>query len=441
MGRRAGERAEADDRRRWRRAKQDARVESRRSEGKRKECWVTREQNDTQVKLSQVVFRIHSHSRPLMPGTVPKSFDPSIIVSSSSPSSSAKAAVQPPQLLSASDTTTPHVQAHPSSGVASLGASAASANASNSAALSNPNPIANMARNQAAAPAPPPKDEDKEVALKKFVETQGHFSLVRNFRLADAFTIMNAFCAGQSLFFSARYLATNNTRYAWLALWCPFFGAIFDLLDGKIARWRGGGSMLGQELDSLADSISFGASPCVAAFTLGLRTSLDTLILTLFICAGVARLARFNVTTALVPHDKSGKAKYFEGLPIPTSLILVGGMALCLLFGKFEGAESVAMQGGSLQFTNRLVGLFSSSHKSTLVASKWASSGAAQVLSSYQYGVPFGKATLHLSNVAAAVGLRVDKEAAGSIEFHYVSLVFLAWSVAMVSKTLRVPKP
>lgn len=193
--------------------------------------------------------------------------------------------------------------------------------------------------------------------------------------------------------------------------------------------------MLGQELDSLADSISFGAAPCVAAFTLGLRTSVDTFILTLFICAGVARLARFNVTTALVPHDKSGKAKYFEGLPIPTSLILVGCMALCLLTGKFEGADAVLMEGGKLQFTNRFV----SSHAKSLVASKLADSSAARVLSSYSYGVPFGKASLSLSNLAAVVGLKVQD--AGSIEFHYVSLVFLAWSVAMVSKTLRVPKP
>lgn len=102
------------------------------------------------------------------------------------------------------------------------------------------------------------KDEDREqeVALKKFVETKGHFSLVRNFRLADAFTIMNAFCAAQSFFNSAKYLATGDTKYIWFALWCPLFGAIFDLLDGKVARWRGGGSMLGQELDSLADSVS-----------------------------------------------------------------------------------------------------------------------------------------------------------------------------------------
>jgi CDP-diacylglycerol---serine O-phosphatidyltransferase len=61
----------------------------------------------------------------------------------------------------------------------------------------------------------------------------------------------------------------------------------------------------------------------VLAFVIGLRTTLDTLILCLFICGGIARLARFNVTTHLVPKDDTGKSKYFQGLPIPSSLILV----------------------------------------------------------------------------------------------------------------------
>ncbi len=67
---------------------------------------------------------------------------------------------------------------------------------------------------------------------------------------------MNGFCGAQSLFASARYLLTSDPRHAWFALWFPLFGAIFDLLDGKVARWRKSSSMLGQELDSLADSVS-----------------------------------------------------------------------------------------------------------------------------------------------------------------------------------------
>src|ERR1700729_1254366 len=73
---------------------------------------------------------------------------------------------------------------------------------------------------------------------------------------------------------------------------------------------------------SLTDfvQISFGVAPALLAFTVGLRTYLDTVVLTGFICCGLARLARFNATVALVPTDEAGKAKYFEGLPIPSSL-------------------------------------------------------------------------------------------------------------------------
>lgn len=73
--------------------------------------------------------------------------------------------------------------------------------------------------------------------------------------------------------------------------------------------------------------ISFGVAPAAAAFAFGLRTPLDQLFLTVFVLAGLARLARFNVTTGNVPKDSSGKAAYFEGLPIPTSLGIVALMA------------------------------------------------------------------------------------------------------------------
>lgn len=116
-----------------------------------------------------------------MPGTVPKAFDPAIVTSTSDPASSVKAAVSPSDAFSASSSTSPHPLAHPSSGVASLGASTAIANASHTAALSDGNPGAQMtSKSQAKAAAPlPPQDDEKEVALRKFVETSGHFSLVR----------------------------------------------------------------------------------------------------------------------------------------------------------------------------------------------------------------------------------------------------------------------
>lgn len=84
---------------------------------------------------------------------------------------------------------------------------------------------------------------------------------------------------------------------------------------------------LGREFALTPVQISFGVAPAACAFSLGIRTGLDQLLLTCFVLAGLARLARFNVTTGNVPKDASGKAKYFEGLPIPTSLSIAGLMA------------------------------------------------------------------------------------------------------------------
>lgn len=114
---------------------------------------------------------------------------------------------------------------------------------------------------------------------------------------------------------------------------------IFDLFDGKVARWRNEASMLGQELDSLADSLSFGVAPALVAFTIGLQSTPDVMVLTAFICCGIARLARFNATVAYAPKDATGKTKHFEGLPIPTSLGLVGAMSVCTRLNWIEGPD------------------------------------------------------------------------------------------------------
>ncbi|KAG6854633.1 hypothetical protein C0991_004235 [Blastosporella zonata] len=183
----------------------------------------------------------------------------------------------------------------------------------------------------------------KAEALHQYQDTEGHFSLVRNFRLADLVTIMNGVCGSFSVFSSAHYLLTGDIDYLWSALALPLAGLMFDFFDGKVARWRKSSSMLGQELDSLADLISFGVAPSLLAFAVGLRTYLDTVLLTGFICCGLARLARFNATVALVPKDAAGKAKYFEGLPIPSSLALVSVLAYWTKNGWIEGQEGIPL--------------------------------------------------------------------------------------------------
>jgi len=97
----------------------------------------------------------------------------------------------------------------------------------------------------------------------------------------------------------------------------------WDILDGYWSRKSGRHSILGADLGSLADVVSFGVAPAVLGFTLGLRGAWDIVILVYFVVCGISRLARFNVTAAAL-SDESGKVKYFEGTPIPTSILIVG---------------------------------------------------------------------------------------------------------------------
>ncbi|KAG9229747.1 phosphatidylserine synthase [Amylocarpus encephaloides] len=161
------------------------------------------------------------------------------------------------------------------------------------------------------------------------VEDTRHFSMIRMLHLADLITELNGFCGVMSVFSSMRYCLGPTSAHAnlWAALAFMPFGLFFDFMDGKVARWRKKSSLMGQELDSLADLISFGVSPAAAAFAIGLRTPVDHVLLTFFVLCGLTRLARFNITVGNVPKDATGKSKYFEGTPIPTSLSIAALMA------------------------------------------------------------------------------------------------------------------
>ncbi|EPE03371.1 phosphatidylserine synthase [Ophiostoma piceae UAMH 11346] len=180
-----------------------------------------------------------------------------------------------------------------------------------------------------------PSTYDKQKILLS--SDHGHFSLIRALHMADFITELNGLCGVLSIFASLRYciqLAENRSSVAlpphgniYAALGLIPLGLFFDFMDGKVARWRKKSSMMGQELDSLADLVSFGVAPAAVAFSIGFRTTVDHLLLAFFVLCGLTRLARFNVTTAVIPKDKSGKAAYFEGTPIPTSLGLDALMA------------------------------------------------------------------------------------------------------------------
>ena len=158
-----------------------------------------------------------------------------------------------------------------------------------------------------------------------------HFSMIRTFTPADFVTLGNAFSGAGAILAQMQYLATHQPRWLWLAFGLMPLAFILDALDGRIARWRFNSSPLGADLDSLSDVISFGVAPATLAFSMGLRGALDVVVLLYFVGCGVSRLARFNVTAATL-SDGSGKVKYFEGTPIPTSLALV--LVLALLFWR-----------------------------------------------------------------------------------------------------------
>lgn len=150
------------------------------------------------------------------------------------------------------------------------------------------------------------------------------FNLIRSFVLADFITLANATCGMASVLLCIHYLEAGHydPYLAWAFALLPL-AFVFDTADGAVARWRRRSSPYGADLDSLADIVSFGVAPAVVGFTLGLRGVWDTLILIYFVCCGISRLARFNVTAATLTDDATGKVRYFEGTPIPTSLFVV----------------------------------------------------------------------------------------------------------------------
>jgi CDP-diacylglycerol--serine O-phosphatidyltransferase len=166
-----------------------------------------------------------------------------------------------------------------------------------------------------------------------------HLSMLRSFTPADALTLGNAACGTIAIFLCLDYLATGERQRLWVAFILLPGALAFDILDGYVARLnRTRQSALGADLDSLADVISFGVAPAVLGFTLGLRGGWDVLVLTYFVACGVSRLARFNVTAAALADVETGKVKYFEGTPIPTSIVLVAVLGVAFQLGRIDEA-------------------------------------------------------------------------------------------------------
>jgi CDP-diacylglycerol---serine O-phosphatidyltransferase len=156
-------------------------------------------------------------------------------------------------------------------------------------------------------------------------------SMLRSYTPADALTIANASCGTIAIFLCLDYMAFDDHRRLWIAIALLPAALVFDILDGYVARLNPRRqSVLGADLDSLSDVISFGLGPAVLGYTLGLRGGWDMICLTFFVVCGVSRLARFNVTAPQFATSDSKKVSHFEGTPIPTSILIVGLLAVML---------------------------------------------------------------------------------------------------------------
>lgn len=163
--------------------------------------------------------------------------------------------------------------------------------------------------------------------------------MVRSYTPADALTMGNAACGTIAIFLCLDFLATGTGRFLWTAFVLLPLALVLDFLDGYVARLdRQRQSRLGADLDSLSDVISFGVAPAVLGFTLGMRGGWDMVILTYFVVCGVSRLARFNVTAEALADQETGKVKYFEGTPIPTSVVIVLMLAVAVYLGRIDDA-------------------------------------------------------------------------------------------------------
>lgn len=109
--------------------------------------------------------------------------------------------------------------------------------------------------------------------------------------------------------------------------------AVFDLLDGRVARMTRATSKFGAEFDSLSDLISFGMAPAILMFLWALQPfgRVGWLASFLFVACGALRLARFNVQIGNI------ESKDFQGLPIPMAAGIVASAVLAFNELGLEG--------------------------------------------------------------------------------------------------------
>ena len=132
------------------------------------------------------------------------------------------------------------------------------------------------------------------------------FKMLRLIKFADVFTLTNVIFGIISILFSIKGWYSTASLMLLLSV-------VSDFFDGKIAKIMGQANEFGKELDSLADTISFGVAPAIFGFAL-IQTPLAIISFTVFLFCGILRLARYNIM------DLKGA---FQGMPITLNGVII----------------------------------------------------------------------------------------------------------------------
>jgi CDP-diacylglycerol--serine O-phosphatidyltransferase len=134
-----------------------------------------------------------------------------------------------------------------------------------------------------------------------------------------------------ALFASVYAIIMAFNRHVELAVIGIFVAAVLDGLDGRIARMTNTQSAFGEQMDSLADMVSFGAAPALISYIWVLKDvgRWGWIAVFVYVACAALRLARFNVNTSVVDR------RYFQGLPSPAAAALVMGFIWLVEYGYF----------------------------------------------------------------------------------------------------------
>lgn len=160
---------------------------------------------------------------------------------------------------------------------------------------------------------------DQADRSKTLLRTRG--GLRRSFKgkaflIPSFITVVGLFCGFLAIINSFR----GNFDHAVI---CVILAAVFDGLDGRVARRLNATSAFGLEFDSLCDLVAFGVAPALAVYCWCFAHTADELgVLAsfLFVACSATRLARFNITSS-TPTQPTESKRHFQGMPTPAAAI------------------------------------------------------------------------------------------------------------------------